>query len=235
MLSFLREITKRVMRYQDRDIDRLQIDRDDSLSKPERVILGLDLGEVQDHSALCALQAEKRPDAKGKTVRHFACRLLCRWPLNTGYEEIIEDLRKICENLPSPPDLVVDGTGAGRPVLQMLVSARLAVDEIIGVIITGGTQVSHPGPEWHVAKRELVSTVSSVLQSKRLQISTKLSEYKTLLRELQNFKVKINVNTGNESFEAWRAREHDDLVLATALALWWGEYFTEFSADMVYV
>jgi hypothetical protein len=115
----------------------------------------------------------------------------------------------------------------------MLVSALLPVSEIIGVIITGGTQVSHPGPEWHVAKRELVSTVSSVLQSKRLQISKKLSEYKTLTRELQNFRVKINVATGSESFEAWRSREHDDLVLAVALALWWGEYFREFTADMV--
>jgi hypothetical protein len=40
---------------------------------------------------------------------------------------------------------------------------------------------------------------------------------------LGTFKVKININTGNESFEAWRERDHDDLVLAVALACWFGE------------
>jgi hypothetical protein len=40
-------------------------------------------------------------------------------------------------------------------------------------------------------------------------------------RELQQFRVKVNLATGNESFEAWRERDHDDLVLATALACWY--------------
>ena len=35
--------------------------------------------------------------------------------------------------------------------------------------------------------------------------------------------VKVNVATGNESFEAWRERDRDDLVLATALPLWYSE------------
>jgi hypothetical protein len=40
---------------------------------------------------------------------------------------------------------------------------------------------------------------------------------------LQTFRVKINVSTAAESFEAWREKDKDDLVLATALPLWYSE------------
>ena len=45
-----------------------------------------------------------------------------------------------------------------------------------------------------------------------------------LVRELSTFRAKVNIATGNESFEAWRSRDHDDMVLAVALAAWLGEY-----------
>jgi hypothetical protein len=38
-----------------------------------------------------------------------------------------------------------------------------------------------------------------------------------------NFKVKVNLATGHDSYEAWRESVHDDLVLAVALACWHGE------------
>jgi hypothetical protein len=44
----------------------------------------------------------------------------------------------------------------------------------------------------------------------------------TLEMELQNFRVKITA-AANETFEAWRERDHDDLVLALALAAWHAE------------
>ena len=42
------------------------------------------------------------------------------------------------------------------------------------------------------------------------------------MRELAQFKVKINISTGHDSYEAWREGDHDDLVLAVALACWYG-------------
>jgi hypothetical protein len=35
-----------------------------------------------------------------------------------------------------------------------------------------------------------------------------------------NFKRKINLKTAHDSYEHWRETDHDDLVLATALACW---------------
>lgn len=43
-----------------------------------------------------------------------------------------------------------------------------------------------------------------------------------LVAELEAFRVKVTASA-NETFGAWRERDHDDLVLATALAAWAGE------------
>jgi len=40
-----------------------------------------------------------------------------------------------------------------------------------------------------------------------------------LARELETFQVKLT-EAGNETFESWRERDHDDLVLAVALVCW---------------
>jgi hypothetical protein len=44
-----------------------------------------------------------------------------------------------------------------------------------------------------------------------------------LAEELAAFRVKVTP-AGNETFEAWRERDHDDLVLAVALALSAGSF-----------
>ena len=45
-----------------------------------------------------------------------------------------------------------------------------------------------------------------------------------LKEELLNFRRKINLKTAHDSYEHWRESDHDDLVLATALACWWVAY-----------
>jgi hypothetical protein len=89
------------------------------------------------------------------------------------------------------------------------------------VLITAGHQVTSEGGAWHVPKKELVSTLQVLLQGGRFKVAD-LPERKVLLKELLAFKVRINLNA-TESFEAWRERDHDDLVLACALAAWIGE------------
>src|SRR5262249_19043086 len=71
---------------------------------------------------------------------------------------------------------------------------------------------------WHVPKKELVSTLQVLLQGRRLKVAA-VPERDVLLKELLNFKVKVTVGAA-ETFEAWRERDHDDLVLAVALACW---------------
>jgi hypothetical protein len=39
-----------------------------------------------------------------------------------------------------------------------------------------------------------------------------------------NFRVKIDPLTAHDSYGAWREGQHDDLVLAVALAVWFAEH-----------
>jgi hypothetical protein len=116
--------------------------------------------------------------------------------------------------------LVVDQTGVGRAVVDML---RQAVGWVVPVTITGGHAVTQAEDRsWHVPKKELVTCLQVVMQSRRLQIARSLPDAATLVRELQNFQIKITA-AANETFGVWRDGQHDDLVLAVALACWWAE------------
>jgi hypothetical protein len=91
------------------------------------------------------------------------------------------------------------------------------------ITVTGGHQV-HPDPRggWLVPKKELVSTLQVLLQSRRIKIAPTLPDARTLVQELLNFQVKITASA-NETFGAWREGTHDDLVFAVAIAAWEGE------------
>jgi hypothetical protein len=118
------------------------------------------------------------------------------------------------------PELIVDSTGVGRPVIDAMRDAGLRP---IGITITGGVDVLEKAPDdWRVPKRVLASTMQVALQTGRLKVAANMPLTTTLMKELQAFRVKINVNA-NTTYEAWREQDHDDLVLASALAAWSAE------------
>ena len=187
----------------------------------ERFLFGLDLGQAQDYTALAVAHQTLRP-GEPRPLLVYAFRHLQRWPLGTSYPQIVADVKAKLAKVPGA-ELVVDATGCGRAVLDMFRYGDLRAS-VVPVTITGGSEVTradHGG--YHVPKRDLVSAVQATLQTKRLKIAAALPETITLTRELQAFRVKVNIATGHESFEAWRERDHDDLVLAVALAVWRGE------------
>jgi hypothetical protein len=71
--------------------------------------------------------------------------------------------------------------------------------------------------------------VAACLEGRRLLIPPTLRLAAVLAQELRAFRVKVTA-AGNETFESWREPDHDDLVLAVALAVWWGESVGDFQA-----
>jgi len=55
--------------------------------------------------------------------------------------------------------------------------------------------------------------VQIALQSGHLKIAEELALAETLRKELPSFRIKVNISTAHESYEAWREGDHDDLVL----------------------
>ncbi len=180
--------------------------------------LGLDLGQAADFTALALVERICVPSK----LAEYHVRGLERLPLGTSYPDVVTHVRT---RLASPGiggrvHLVADATGCGRPVMDMLRQAGLSP---WAVTLTGGDAVTREGMEFHLPKRDMASTLLVLLQSRRLKWADGLREAATLTNELLNFRAKINVRTSNDTYEAWREGDHDDLVFAVGLACWLGE------------
>jgi hypothetical protein len=198
---------------------------DEPYRQPRPLVLGLDLGQQQDYSALAVAEQVEAEEEREYHIRH-----LHRWPLGTPYTTpegeapgIIEDVYDLVGKAPGEVILVLDATGCGMPVVDMVRRYRLPVRRLAPIVITAGQSATMQKGTYHVPKRDLATNLASLMESRRLQIAPALRLATTLQQELATFKVKTNVLTGHESFEAWRERDHDDLVLAVALACWYAE------------
>lgn len=184
--------------------------------------VGLDLGQARDYSAVCVMDRQnpkRREDRPVYRVRHLE-----RYPIGTSYPDVVKRLQDMMEKEPlagSDPTLLVDGTGVGRAVVDLIWKGLPDV-RAYSITIHGGHATTKDGKEYRVPKRELVGVVQVQLQEKLLKISESLPESQTLVQELLNFRAKIGAS-GHESFGApdWREGSHDDLVLALSLALWY--------------
>jgi len=140
---------------------------------------------------------------------------LARLPLKTPYPAVVEAIRRIIINLPRGADLIVDFTGVGRGIFDMLVDHGL---NPIGVTMTGGFEVHRTGTIVTVPKSTLVSKLVAKVHAGELTVHKDLSDWPALKRELLNFRSGVTP-AGQETWNA-RSGEHDDLVIATALCVW---------------
>jgi hypothetical protein len=196
-------------------------------AKPPLYIAGLDLGRPHEFTALSVLERTEVPvcNDPSRMVRHYAVRHLERLPPATPYAEVFA---RLAEVFAAPPlrgsRLVVDYTGVGRPVLDMLRKAKVGAQVIPLFVTAGHRHTSDERGGWCVPRQELAATLQVLLQSRRLQVTPALPEVAMLVRELAAFQVKVTVTTKEEELAAWREGTHDDLVLAVAVAAWLGQY-----------
>lgn len=188
--------------------------------------LGLDLGQSQDFTALAVVEREERTGEWDPAVYAWEkipviqVRWMERIPLGTTYPEVVERVRELAHSprLAGSKYLVVDATGVGRPVVDLLRQAGLGCN-IQPVTITSAHHESKVDGFYHVPKRDLVVGLQVLFQQGRLEIASGLREAATLARELEQMQVKVTT-AGNEIYGAYRSGEHDDLVLAVAMACW---------------
>ncbi|MDQ7822057.1 MAG: hypothetical protein RDV48_04600 [Candidatus Eremiobacteraeota bacterium] len=182
-------------------------------------IIACDLGKSKDFSAVSVLETQR-----GVKPGTYSLRSLQRLPLGTAYTNVTEHLRTLTAS-PAlqadgrPPVLVIDGTGVGAAVEDILRAWRLP---LISVKIHGGNNVIRKRGEIHVPKKDLVLSLQAAFSGGRLLVSREHLEHQAFLQELQSFKVKINPRTRRATFNGEGA--HDDLVLSVALAVYIGEH-----------
>jgi len=199
--------------------------------------VGLDLGQKRDHSAIAVAERvdHQEPWPVGNAMvsergrKEIRVRLVERVPLWTPYPVVVERVRAIVNHpeLRGKCSLAVDATGVGGPVVDALRAARLGC-EIVAVTITGGDreQRSDGGgwgtagvTRWSVPKRNLIAGIEMLLERGELQIARGAREAGSLARELLDVKATMR-STGRVRIGADGGGEHDDLVIAVALACW---------------
>ncbi len=112
---------------------------------------------------------------------------------------------------------MIDAPGVGRPIVDQLRAAGL---DPIAVTITAGKRATRRGGMWYLPKRELVGVLVAAIEHDRLQIASGLRNAAALVGELQAFRRHVT-GAGRAAYWA-ETGAHDDLVVALALAVWWG-------------
>jgi hypothetical protein len=195
---------------------------------PAYYAIGVDLGQRQDHSAIAVVEHRRvltgewnrvtweRETKVTRSVRHLE-----RVPLGTSYEEVAERVGRLARSpeLAKRCAVVMDATGVGAPVVEMVRKARPGC-ELVPVVITAGEAETYSGAFRRVPKQDLMTTMRIALDSGELRLAAELEEADALLEEMRSMRVSLGP-TGRERFGATAAGSHDDLVLAVALGAWW--------------
>jgi hypothetical protein len=171
------------------------------------------LGQKQDHTAIAVVERREF-----LLVRHIE-----RVALGTPYPMVVAYLREMVarQEVRGQCALVVDGTGVGGPVVDMLRGAGLGC-EIKAVTITGGERERRSGGgQWvSVPKQDLIAGVQVALENGDMRIARRLKQAGSLVRELVDVRMSAGLGSGRVRIGADGYGEHDDLVIALALACW---------------
>jgi hypothetical protein len=194
------------------------------------IAVGLDLGQAADPTAIAALDINNER-VENDSYGHpqfdtlYDVRHLQRFELNMPYPEMIRRVVKMTETpqLKDKYRLIPDATGVGRPVVDALREAKLKITPVT-ITFGGHENFNMDTGCWDVPKRIIVSNLQMLLGNGRLRFANGLLEKDAVVKELMNFKIKVT-KAGNDTYEAWREGDHDDLVLSIGIAAWWAKRF----------
>ena len=111
----------------------------------DRYFVGVDFGQSKDHTAIAVLERAETTGARDavqfawKKEVSLQLRYLERVPLGTPYTEVVRRVVQVTQwhEIACRCRLAVDGTGVGRPVVDLLRRERPGC-VVMAVNITGG-------------------------------------------------------------------------------------------------
>ena len=185
------------------------------------VVIGVDVGQQRDRSALCVVERDERPLWGDRTELHFIVRHLERLRPAAPVPELVRRLSEVVARVrrreESFPSVGINATGLGEPIIEPFREALSRVT-ITSCYFNHGDRIAKE--DYHtlrVGKSYLVSQLKIHLQYARLHLP-RTPEAEVLARELLDFEVHIEPDA-NERYGAFRVGTQDDLVTALGLAL----------------
>lgn len=206
-------------------------------------VIGLDLGQRRDFSAAVvtervhqvtvdleppndAYRYEERMVYDTYHVRHIQ-----RWPLGTPYGSVVDDVAELMRTpeFRGHAVLLFDATGVGGAVGDMFDKAyragRMGQHRPRAVTLTGGFSRDLPADARSSTgathKGDLIARLATLHEAGRVKLPLGLPLADVLEKEMRAFQLKQDPRTGHLLYEAKRESDHDDLVIALALSVWY--------------
>ena len=197
--------------------------------------IGVDCGRVNDYAAIDIFEDRliHRPPTimpwhVRQSMQEVPDRLLRVYDAihleqirGVSYPQVVRRVKQIVDNPRVSQDyvLVVDSTGVGIAIIDMMVCAGLFP---IGVTFTAGREVTQGEQGYNVPKRDLVVNIQMLFQLDRINISSKLKLAPVFRDQLKGF-----TKDAHKGYETYGNDEklvgNDDLVTAGAVVLWYAE------------
>ncbi len=189
-------------------------------------IVSLSLGGVAEPSAVVVIDPRtkfgrrEKQDRKRDSENHFDVTYIERFPVGRPIPAIVARVSELVsdERLAKNCHLLLDITSLGAAPLRVFEGCGL-YPTAIEITNTGSEEYS--GGVRRVPLRDVIGTAQVVLQTNRLKVASALELASTLVGDLQSFDPKP-VAGGLDL----RGGRNSDLVLALAVALWWGDNLT---------
>jgi hypothetical protein len=185
------------------------------------VNVGIDVGQLKDPTAISAVMVYGPARTITAHVKHLE-----RLPIGTGYPDVARRVQSLLHNLNNvlfaegisthKITVLVDVTGIGRAIYDMLREAVPPSVRLIAVTLTGGAEQTKAGVEWKIPKADFVSNLVRFASERRLYLPA-TKEAANFQRELRAFQGR---KTSASTLETGaRQGAHDDLVIAVGLSL----------------
>jgi hypothetical protein len=200
------------------------------LAAPERdFLVGLSVGQGLQPSGITVL--ERLPASRPGGRRTYACRYLRRWrPPATAYPTLVADLTAmLCGTALTDCDLIVEAGPSVKVVVGYLRKHRLPA-RIRPVEVRGSAEDGYSEGLWRVTKASIIETARQVLQEDRMifdegpapEAQATTPSAQTIYHALWAYPYN-KPPAANDAFAA-RVGADDDLIVAVALACWFGEW-----------
>ena len=186
---------------------------------------GVDVGKRHDPSALAIIERRQlmgadgrfsnRPIEQGDPVFHVVHAQ--RFPLHEPYPQQGQRLARLLGSRAELADcpVLVDRTGVGDGVIDQW---KREIPEIRAIVLTAGREVVRAGRELHISKSVLIQELQGHLHYQTIKVPKDLPEAEAIAREAADFEVHYTA-TGALQWNA-KSGDHDDLIIAIALALY---------------
>lgn len=188
-------------------------------------MISLDPAQLHDYSALAVIECTPGENSNSSVYRLVSLKRRQHLP----YTEIVSWSKKVFlnpkfrknaqENVTSPA-FILDVGGVGKAIQDMLTAEDV---KSIGIQLTGGDAVSREDDLYRVSKSFVVGKFLAAWDSVRVLMPSNASFLGIFQNELRAFKGEMSAQ-GRARFEAEQG-EHDDLVMAVAQAVWYGEQY----------